>query len=317
MKARAPGKLVLSGAYAVLRGAPAIVTAVNRYAEVDTAREPTFVTPEVQAALRTLPGARAPWFDASALRDERGKLGLGSSAAIVVASLAALEAERNGDAEALGERVLDAALVAHREAQGGGSGIDVAAAALGGTLLFRSEAAASARSAQSSPVVETTTHGVRTLRIESLPLPQELHLEVWVMGEPASTAELVRQVLSLETREPERFSRLLGAQSDAAILAENALRTGDAHGFVAALAAQHEALSALGDASGAPIVTPAVRTLHERAMPGATVIPSGAGGGDVSLYAGLAPSSAEFRRAADALGLFLLDVELGARGVHV
>jgi phosphomevalonate kinase len=64
-------------------------------------------------------------------------------------------------------------------------------------------------------------------------------------------------------------------------------------------------------------VTPAVRTLHERAMPGATVIPSGAGGGDVSLYAGLAPSSAEFRRAADALGLFLLDVELGARGVHV
>jgi phosphomevalonate kinase len=316
MKARAPGKLVLSGAYAVLRGAPAIVTAVDRYAEVDTAREPTFVTPEVAAALRALPGARAPWFDASALRDERGKLGLGSSAAIVVASLAALEAERSGDVESLGERVLDAALVAHREAQGGGSGIDVAAAALGGTLLFRSEAAATARSAQSSHAVQTTTHAGRTLRIESLPLPPNLHLEVWVMGEPASTAELVRQVLSLEARDPELFSRLLGAQTAAAVRAETALRARDARGLVDALAAQHEALSALGDASGAPIVTPAVRSLHERAMPGATVLPSGAGGGDVSLYAGLAPSNAEFRKAAEELGLFLLEVELGARGAH-
>jgi phosphomevalonate kinase len=165
--------------------------------------------------------------------------------------------------------------------------------------------------------LETTTHGARTLRIESRPLPQNLHLEVWVMGEPASTAELVRQVLSLEARDPDRFARLLGAQTHAAVRAEAALLAGDARGLIGALAAQHEALSALGDASGAPIVTRAVRVLHERAMPGATVLPSGAGGGDVSLYAGLAPSSAEFRRAAEALGLFLLDIELGARGVHV
>jgi phosphomevalonate kinase len=317
MKARAPGKLVLSGAYAVLRGAPAIVTAVDRYAEADTERDATFVTPEVTAALRAWPGARAPWFDASALRDERGKLGLGSSAAIVVASLAALEAERSGSSESLGERVLDAALVAHREAQGGGSGIDVAAAALGGTLLVRSEAVASARSAQSSHAAQTTPSSERTLRIDSRPLPQDLHLEVWVMGAPASTAELVRQVLSLEGRDPERFAELLGSQAAAAVRAEAALGASDARGLVEALALQHAALSALGDASGAPIVTPAVRFLHERAMPGATVLPSGAGGGDVSLYAGLSPSGPEFRRAAEDLGLFLLDVKLGARGVHV
>ncbi len=35
MRARAPGKVVLSGAYSVLRGAPAIVTAVDRYVEAD------------------------------------------------------------------------------------------------------------------------------------------------------------------------------------------------------------------------------------------------------------------------------------------
>ena len=35
MRARAPGKLVLSGAYAVLEGAPALVAAVDRYAVAD------------------------------------------------------------------------------------------------------------------------------------------------------------------------------------------------------------------------------------------------------------------------------------------
>ncbi len=317
MRARAPGKLVLSGAYAVLRGAPAVVTAVDRYAEADTEREPGFVTPEVSAALSRLPGVRAPWFDASPLRDERGKLGLGSSAAIVVASLAALEAERSGSTENLGPRVIESALAAHREAQGGGSGIDVVAAALGGTLVVRREAAAAGHRVDAADRGESTTPSVRPLHVESLPLPADLHLEVWVMGAPASTSELVRQVLSLEEREPAHFAHLLGAQTTAALRGEAALRAKSARDFVAALAAQHEALSALGDASGAPIVTDAVRLLNERAMPGATVLPSGAGGGDVSLYAGLAPSNGEFRRAAQALGLFLLEVRLGARGVHV
>ena len=86
--ARAPGKLVLSGAYSVLSGAPALVVAVDRYVLADSTRPPAFLTPEVHAAI----GERAaPWFDASALREGEKKLGLGSSAAILVASLAALE----------------------------------------------------------------------------------------------------------------------------------------------------------------------------------------------------------------------------------
>ena len=87
MRARAPGKVVISGAYAVLEGAPAIVAAVDRYAVADTARAPDFVSDEVRVALG---GRRAPLVDASALRADGRKLGLGSSAAILVASLAAL-----------------------------------------------------------------------------------------------------------------------------------------------------------------------------------------------------------------------------------
>src|SRR5690606_12116062 len=36
MKTKAPGKVVLSGAYAVLEGAPCIVTAVDRYVYADS-----------------------------------------------------------------------------------------------------------------------------------------------------------------------------------------------------------------------------------------------------------------------------------------
>ena len=43
-RARAPGKIVLSGAYAVLAGAPAIVSAVSRYVTADSERPATFVT---------------------------------------------------------------------------------------------------------------------------------------------------------------------------------------------------------------------------------------------------------------------------------
>jgi phosphomevalonate kinase len=72
----APGKLVLTGAYAVLEGAPAIVAAVDRYASADVA-----APREVETC---------------SLYDEAGqKLGLGSSAASMVVTEAAM-AEAGG-----------------------------------------------------------------------------------------------------------------------------------------------------------------------------------------------------------------------------
>src|SRR5262245_13182412 len=124
MKASAPGKLVLSGAYSVLEGAPAIVTAVDRYVHCDSRVPAALVTPEVRAALHA--GA-APSFDASELRAGDRKLGLGSSAAILVASLAAADEREFASERALRESIWEPALTAHRSAQGGGSGIDVAA----------------------------------------------------------------------------------------------------------------------------------------------------------------------------------------------
>jgi phosphomevalonate kinase len=292
MRAQAPGKVVISGAYAVLDGAPAIVAAVDRYAVADSERAPEFVSDEVREALGD---RRAPFIDAGALRANGRKLGLGSSAAILVASLAALELELAPElsGRALAERVLDAALAAHARAQGGGSGIDVAASAFGGVMLAR-----------------RTRDG---LRLEPAALPPEISIGVFAAGQAASTRELVARVRALKGSEPSRYERLIGAQSEASEAAAAALKSGDAPAVVRALALQAAALTELGAAAGVPIVTPeleAMRTEGERR--GAAVLPAGAGGGDVALWVGATPG----QLAPQAFpGFERLSLALGAPGV--
>jgi phosphomevalonate kinase len=300
MLVRAPGKLVLSGAYAVLSGATAVVTAVDRYVVADAARPAERVTPEVRAAL----GAEsAPWFDASALREGGEKLGLGSSAAILVASLGArlvLERGLLSDSE-LGRAVLGPALEAHARAQGGGSGVDVAASALGGTLTFRCRLGEDAELPKADPVV----------------LPPALVLEAWWSGVPAVTSELVARVAELRRAAPDRHARLLAAQSAASERGALALRAGDARGLIAAFAEQRQALRQLGEGASVEIVSAgceALGALAERS--GGTAWPAGAGGGDVILYAGLAASPTSFRELAAQHGHRRLLLSPGARGVH-
>lgn len=296
MIVRAPGKLVVSGAYAVLEGAPAIVAAVDRYVSADAGRPATLVTPEVRAAIGDRP---APFFDASALRDGARKLGLGSSAAILVASLGALRSAERGalpDRE-LAEAVFAPALAAHARAQAGGSGIDVAASSFGGVL------------------VAARVHG--GLSVTPGALPTGLHLEVWCSPEPASTPALLAQVAALKAAHPGAHARWMQAQAEAAEAARDALTNGSAAGLIDALCRQHVALRELGRSAGAPIVTPAMAELHALAQrQQACLLPSGAGGGDASIFAGLTPSSAAFAERALSLHQRPLRVTLGARGVH-
>jgi len=293
---RAPGKLVLSGAYAVLEGAPALVTAVDRYVSADGNAVSSFTTPEFTAAR---PGSAQPYFDASPLRDQGQKLGLGSSAAILVACLGVLRARERPETPLaeLRQAVFEEALAAHRRAQGGGSGVDVAASSFGGHLLARREPSGA-------------------LSISEVSLPEELVLGVWATGDPASTSHFVATVFDLKRRDPATFAQKFGAQAEASEAFAAAVTRGSAADLVRALSAQHGALKELGEAAGAPIVVDAVRQLHERAQAeGACVLPSGAGGGDVSLYAGLAAPSPELLALARRLGQKPLDLGVGALGL--
>lgn len=299
MIARAPGKLVISGAYAVLEGAPALVAAAGRYCEANGDAEATFVTPEVEAAIDAGALDRACAFDASALREpEPGggsrKLGLGSSAAILVATMLARR-DRDHDLAAARAAIFPLALAAHRKAQGGGSGVDVASSTFGGVIRF---------------VIGDREGAIPPQHA----LPSGVVITVFACAGSASTANLIGLVRAHQARDPEGHRALMDRVHAGARAAVDAT---SARAFIAAIAAQVSALGELGAAAGAPILTDDVASLRARANDeGASFGPSGAGGGDMAIYVGEREPTAAFIDAASALGMRRVALDIGAEGAH-
>jgi phosphomevalonate kinase len=142
LRYRAPGKLVLVGDYAVLDGAPAIVTAVDRGVEcraipgfgartVECPGDPEFVAAALAAV--HAPGGHYVFTDWNPASTST-KAGFGGSASATVAAVLAGRSATGQVSSA--EELFAIAAKVHRMVQGSGSGIDVAAAAHGGTLRF-------------------------------------------------------------------------------------------------------------------------------------------------------------------------------------
>jgi phosphomevalonate kinase len=293
MRVFAPGKLVLTGAYAVLSGAPAIVVATNRGAYADGSRTTPTATPEVRVALGE--EVAAPHVDASSLFVGARKLGLGASAAILVASLATREGARGADLGAAEVRsaLFERARAAHATSQGGGSGVDVAASVYGGVLEY--------------------VPGLPVRRA----LPPNTTLAVFACGTSARTSELRGCVDRLAESAPSVYEARIGELSVVAGEAAAAVREGDRDRFIHAIRRASRALARLGAAASAPIVPEGFERLEEAAAAEcASFCVSGAGGGDVAAYVGSGRPSAAFVERALALGLFEIDVELDEKGVR-
>ena len=286
MRAMAPGKLVLTGAYAVLDGAPAIVAAVDRYAVAE-------------ASSAGLDDESAPKADVRALHDPRGrKLGLGSSAAAFVASLGARALARGEDpsSPAVRDRIFRAAREAHARAQGGGSGVDVAASVHGGVLRY---------------AIDTTGEA----DVRPLDLPPRVHMAAYDSGTSARTSDLRARFDA--SRASLCASGLLAALRDLATAASAAVEVGDAPSFIGLSRQFGSALAALGKACDAPIVPPAFAELASlAARESAAFFPSGAGGGDVGVWLGLAAPSADFVSRAEALSMRPLSLCIDRGGLR-
>ncbi len=289
MRVIAPGKLVLTGAYAVLEGSPAIVVAVDRYAVVDT-REPTKVD------------VRALYVNPTGGPDGLGqKLGLGSSAASMVAAFGARALLRGDDPRHAAVRadIFRGVRDAHQREQGGGSGVDVAASVHGGALRYRVVRGRSARASEA--------------QIHAVDLPAGLELAAFWSGTSARTSELLARVDALRARGG--AGAVFMALRE--IAEEAAVSVGDARRFVKEAAAFGRALASLGEAADAPIVPPAFAELGALAeREGAAFLPSGAGGGDVAVWLGVAPPSSTFLARAQALSLSLLNLAVDHGGVR-
>jgi phosphomevalonate kinase len=288
----APGKLVLTGAYAVLGGAPAIVMATSRGAYADSSRPNPTPSAEVRAALGDV---ASPHVDASALFLGSRKLGLGASSAILVASLATREAARGADLSDPKVRaaLFERARVAHAAAQGGGSGVDVAASVHGGVLEY--------------------VPGV----VKRRELPPGTIITVFACGTSARTSELRAQVDRLAALSPAKHRACIDELEIIANDAAAGVKRGNRDELVSAIRRAARALSRLGVAASAPIVPEGFDVLETVATgEDAAFCVSGAGGGDVAVFVGSAPPSAAFVERALAHGLFEIDVDLDEKGVR-
>jgi phosphomevalonate kinase len=327
IEASAPGKLFLLGEYAVLDGAPALLTAVDRRVTVTVAPSDddrwhlsapgldldaltlevdgsipagldgrTHTQLRVFDAVRTVvrcTSALSISIDSTALFAAGHKLGLGSSAAVATALTAALStaAGRSPSREQI--RIL--ATESHRAAQRGtGSGGDVASSSYGGLIRY-----------------------VRDTAPTSLVWPPELEIMAVITGTGSSTTDLVGKVADYAARDTARYRVDIARLAALAHQAQDALRSAD--DFLRLASDYFSALVELDAHAGAGIVSEHHLRLHSLAADlGGVFKTSGAGGGDVGLvFCRRGESAARLARAFAEAGAEALPLGFGANGVTV
>lgn len=304
--ASAPGKALLSGEYAVLEGAPAIVAAVDRRVRVAWGAEPGRpLPPEVTATLDRAVArvGQAPGsihIDVADLYEGDIKLGLGSSAGAAVAAAAAVFDHHQHDVgdPTTRDAIFRCAFDGHAAVAPSGSGVDVAASTYGGFLRF------------------SRTSREPTFR--SVTLPRGLTLALVWTGHAARTSNLIEAVHQFREQDPDAYRARSNALIETAVRFADAFEAGDAGTVIAEADRYGEAMRLLGNDAKAPIVDAALsramslaRTYHGAAKP------SGAGGGDVAVAFFSDPShAASFTDACRGAELQPVDVAWGAEGAR-
>jgi phosphomevalonate kinase len=324
--ARAPGKVVALGEYAVLDGAPAVVLALDRYVEVTLAAsadglcrlttraaedathvfEPNATSGAALVDLVT-PAAvpRLAWegtIDSRALFAGSAKLGLGSSAAVLCAFHGAFAAFARAEGRAAAADLGVADLIElHRRFQGGkGSGLDVAASYTGGAITF-----------------SLTPSGLP--QIGSVRLPNSVGFAGIFAGRSASTPGLVAHYRAWRRDRPREAAALMRRLTALAEAGCAALREDDSAEWLDAFAAYGRGLQELGDAIGAEIVTAEHREIGAEAQRhGVAYKVSGAGGGDLGLACAADSERLEaFRQSVHDRGFRVINVSLAEHGLSV
>jgi mevalonate kinase len=313
----APGKLMLSGSYAVVHGRPCVVTAVNQrlYVTVkkngddqfqlqapdlglmsysktisdlgtkDVPKAVRFIETLYKIFLEKYPQDRG--IEVRTSSDFSSHFGFGSSSAVTVAFAKALTELYGISLD--NKELFDVCYQAVIEVQGVGSGFDLAAAIWGGTIYYISPARV-----------------VEIIQVDTLPLV------VGYTGIKADTPTLVRMINNKLTKNPARVESVFESVGE---ISREVVRCLEAKDWekLGSLFNQHQALMRqLGVSS--PELENLIETSLINGATGAGL--SGAGGGDCMLAVVKDKEKKEVINAINAQGE-VLDVQLNAPGVRI
>lgn len=321
--AKAPGKLYIAGEYAVVEtGFPAIIVALNQFVTVtieESHEYGSIVSKQYQEnSLYWQRQGDEMVFDnrdnpfhyiLSAIRlteqyarqagktlrvyhlrvnsdldsADGKKYGLGSSAAVTVATVKSLCAFY--ELSLSNDQLYKLAAIAHLDVQGNGSLGDIAASVFGGWVAYRSfdkQWLADIRPTVS--LTELLEMPWPSLSIELLTPPAELSLLIGWTGSPASTSHLVDKIALAKTERQADYQNFLAASKACLEAMVEGFRHNDLAQIQAELRHNRAILQDLAHFSHVAIETPILQKMGALAEAiGGAAKTSGAGGGDCGI----------------------------------
>ncbi|WP_179395693.1 phosphomevalonate kinase [Lacticaseibacillus absianus] len=321
--AQAPGKLYVAGEYAVVEtGYPAIIVALNQFVTVTVERMPTYgsiVSKQYQEnSLMWSRNGDEMVFDnrdnpfhyiLSAIRlteqyaREQGKplglyrlfvdsdldsldgkkYGLGSSAAVTVATVKALNLFYGLGMTS--DQLYKLAAIAHLDIQGNGSLGDIAASVYGGWIAYQSfDKDWLAAERRQHSLGELLVMDWPQLSIELLTAPDAMRLLIGWTGSPASTSRLVDKIAIAKAQRRADYQRFLAESRETIQRMIAGFRAGSLAQIQAGVRTNRQLLQRLAEFSGVEIETPLLRQMCDSAEQiGGAAKSSGAGGGDCGI----------------------------------
>ncbi|GGN67424.1 phosphomevalonate kinase [Nocardia rhizosphaerihabitans] len=210
------------------------------------------------------------------------KYGLGSSAAVTVATIAALGQFHELELTAMQRYRL--AMLATIAVNPRASGGDVAVSTWGGWLAYGSPDRAAVAEIAAADGIDAAVHAPWPgLSVRPLPTPTGLALQVGWTGNPASTPALVAG-LGTATRTPGDRATFNARSNDCVQRLLTAIEADDSAAVGSEIDRARELLLDLDQTSGLGIMTPRLHALCAAGIAvGAAAKPSGAGGGDCGI----------------------------------
>lgn len=295
----APGKLMLLGDYSVVYDNPCLVTAVDKRlyveAEIIEAGEDEINTPQVKESrfvLETIAHFKEVFSIRKSVKiktqgDFSHQVGLGSSSAVTVATLEALN--QLFDTKLQKRQLFDMCYAVTLSIQGVGSGFDIAAAVYGGTQYY-------------------VTGGkiIKTVKLDKLPLV------VGYSGIKADTPFYIRKVAEAFKYKQKELSNIFISITSLVEEAKIGLENEDFKTTGECMTQNHFLLQKLG--VSIPKLDEMVGAANQSGAWGAKL--SGAGGGDCMIALVSDEKRDSVVRAIEKVGGEVINVGLNAKGVE-